>query len=198
MAPGSSLRHCTAFGLPDTESSNTGALKISSFGVLPPVARATAHSTARRTLSLPVATVKSLKSGFAACCSVQKQPSELPSDVAKAGIDLPCLVNSGSAPTSEGPKSDTITSILSFLAISAVRTFCVSAGSQLVTAKGFGLTNLYSAPSTDFMPFSSSRPWLLPAGPLRNRMLPPLGRMLLIQLPHATPSSLKEEPMNLE
>src|SRR5438552_19177992 len=39
------------------------------------------------------------------------------------------------------PKSETMTSILSFLAISAVRTCCVSAGSQFVTSKGAGLMN---------------------------------------------------------
>ena len=32
MSPGRSLRHCTALGLPEIESSKTGALKISSFG----------------------------------------------------------------------------------------------------------------------------------------------------------------------
>src|SRR5215475_1214228 len=43
-------------------------------------------------------------------------------------------------------KSDTITSILLFLAISSVRAFCVSGGSQLVTSKGSGLMNLYFGP----------------------------------------------------
>ena len=98
--------------MPVTEFSKTGPLKISSVGGLPPVAAATAHCTARRTLSFPVETVNSLKSGLFFWCSVQKQPSELPSDVASAGIDRPDFLNSGSAPTSDGPKSETMTSIL--------------------------------------------------------------------------------------
>ena len=68
---------------------------MSSFGGVPPVAAATAHWTARRTLSLPVATVNSLKSGLSLWLSVQKQPSELPSDVASAGIDRSNFLNSG-------------------------------------------------------------------------------------------------------
>src|SRR5262249_49840458 len=150
--------HWTALGWPVTEFSKTGPLKISSAGGLPPVTVATAHCTARRTLSFSVETVKSLKSGLAFWCCVQKQPSEFPSDVASAGIDRPDFSNSGSAPTSDGPKSETMTSILLFLAISAVRTFCVSAGSQFVTSNGSGLRNLYSDPSTDLSPLSSSRP----------------------------------------
>ena len=73
----------------------------------------------------------------------------------------------------------------------------MSAGSQFVTSNGAGLMNLYSGPSTDLRPSSSSLPWLLPAGPLRNSRLPPLGRMLLIQLPQLTPSFLNEAPTNL-
>ncbi len=142
----------TGWGLPVTEFSKTGPLKIVSAGGLPPVAAATAHCTARRTLSFSVETVNSLKSGLSSWTSVQKQPSELPSDVASAGIDRPDCLERGSAPTSDGPKSETMTSILLFLAISAVRTFCVSAGSQFVTSKGSGLRNLYSGPSTDFRP----------------------------------------------
>src|SRR5579871_6835484 len=171
-----------------------GPLNVCAVGGVPPVTAATAHCTARRTLSFSVETVNSLKSGLSFSLSVQKQPSELPSDVASAGIERPDALNAGSAPTSDGPKSETITSILGFFAISAVRTFCVSAGSQFVTSKGSGLRNLYSGPSTDFSPASSSRPWLLPAGPLRNRRLPPLGRMLLIQLPQFRPSLLKSAP----
>src|SRR5215475_8428593 len=197
MAPGRSGRHWTGCGSPVTEFSKTGPLKISSVGGVPPVAAATAHCTARRTLSFSVETVKSLKSGLFLWCSVQKQPSELPSDVASAGIDRPDFSNNGRAPTSDGPKSETMTSILGFLAISAVKTFCVNAGSQFVTSKGSGLRNLYSGPSTDLSPASSSRPWLLPAGPLRNRRLPPLGNTPLIQLPQLTPSFLKSVPMNL-
>src|SRR5947207_383895 len=107
MSPGRSLRHCTGLGLPDTESSKTGALKISAAGGRPPVAWATAHCTARRTLSLPVATVNSLKSGLSLLLSVQKQPRMLPSEVASAGIDRLNFLNTGSAPTSDGPKSET-------------------------------------------------------------------------------------------
>src|ERR1700692_1422838 len=184
-------------GVPVTEFSKTGPLNVSSLGGVPPVAAATAHCTARRTLSFSVETVNSLKSRLSWWNSVQKQPSELPSDVASAGIDRPDCLNSGSAPTSDGPKSETMTSILLFLAISAVRTFCVSAGSQFVTSKGSGLMNLYSGTSTDFSPASSSRPWLVPPGPLRNRRVPPLGSTPLIQLPQFWPSFLKSVPMNL-
>src|ERR1044071_9820384 len=134
MSPGRPASHSTGFGLPVTESSNAGAWKVVAVGGVPPVALATAQSTASRTLSLPVATVNSLKSGLAAGVSFQKQPSALPSDVASAGIDRPLFCNTGSAPTSDGPKSDTITSIFGFLAISAVSTVWVSAGSQLVTS----------------------------------------------------------------
>ena len=69
----------------------------------------------------------------------QKQPSELPSEVASAGIERSNFANAGSAPTSDGPKSETMTSISGFLAISAVSTCWVRAGSQLVTAKGAGV-----------------------------------------------------------
>src|SRR5205814_9921671 len=116
---------------------------------------------------------------------------------ARAGVDRLNVLKTGSAPSSDGPKSGTMTSLLSVLRISAVRTCGVSGGSQFVTSKGAGLMNLYSGPRTDLRPASSSLPWLLPAGPLRKSKLPPLGRMLLIQLPQLTPSSLKEAPTNL-
>ena len=74
--------------------------------------------------------------GFFATFFFQKQPRTFPSDVARAGIFRPLFVNSGNAPTSEGPKSDTITSIFGYLAIAAESTFCVSAGSQFVTSDG--------------------------------------------------------------
>src|SRR5215470_973126 len=168
MSPGRFGSHSTGFGLPLTESSKVGAWKVVALGGVPPVALATAQSTASRTLSLPVATVNSLKSGFAAWLSFQKQPSALPSEVASAGIDRPLFWNTGSAPTSDGPKSDTMTSILGCLAISAVSTVWVSAGSQLVTSYGGSLMNRYESSSTLLMPLSSSLPWLLPLGPLRN------------------------------
>ena len=60
----------------------------------------------------------------------------MPSEVASAGIFRPLFVNSGKAPTSEGPKSDTMTSIFGYLAMAAERTFCDSAGSQFVTSNG--------------------------------------------------------------
>src|ERR1044071_9119266 len=187
MSPGRPASHSTGFGLPVSESSKLGAWKVVPSGGLPPVALAPAQSPAGRPLSLPVATVNSLKPGFAAWLSFQKQPSALPSEVAIAGIERPLLVNTGSAPTSDGPKSDTITSIFGFLAISAVSTVWVSAGSQLVTSYGASLMNLYESSSTVFMPLSSSLPWLLPLGPLRNSRLPPPGRMLLIHLPQFSP-----------
>src|SRR3984885_11646195 len=141
MSPGRLAPHSTGLGVPLTESSKLGAWKVVASGGLPPVAFATAQSTASRTLSLPVATVNSLNSGLAAWFSFQKQPSALPSEVASAGIERPLRVNTGRAPTSDGPKSDTITSILGFLAISAVSTVWVSAGSQLVTSYGASLMN---------------------------------------------------------
>ena len=72
---------------PLTESSNTGASNCFDVGVLPPVASATAQSMASRALSLPVATVNSLKSGFVAFWACQKQDSTLPSEVTRAGMD---------------------------------------------------------------------------------------------------------------
>src|ERR1043165_2482915 len=142
MSPGKLASHSTGWGLPLTESSNAGAWNVVELGGLPPVAFATAQSTASRTLSFPVATVNSLKSGFAAWLSFQKQPSALPSEVAIAGIERPLLVNTGSAPTSDGLKAETMKSIFGFLAISAVSTVWVSAGSQLVTSYGGSLMNL--------------------------------------------------------
>ena len=47
------------------------------------------------------------------------------------------------------------------------------------------------------LPSDRWRPWLLPAGPLRNSKLPPLGITPLIQLPQLSPSSLNDAPMNL-
>src|ERR1700759_3235869 len=99
MSPGRSLRHCTALGWPETEFSKFGALKISSFGASPPVALATAHCTAKRALSLPVATVNNLKSGLSLLLSVQKHPRIFPSEVASAGTDRPDFLNSGSGTT---------------------------------------------------------------------------------------------------
>src|ERR1051325_8547192 len=142
MSPGRLASHSTGGGWALTESSNTGAWHVVACGGLPPGALATAQSTASRTLSLPVATVNSLKSGLLAWFSVQKQPSALPSDVASAGIERPLRVNTGRAPTSDGPQADNMTSILGFLAISAVSTVWVSAGSQLVTSYGASLMNL--------------------------------------------------------
>src|SRR4029077_18083071 len=123
---------------------------MSSAGGLPPVADATAHCTPRRTLSFSVETVNSLKSGLSFWLSVQKQPSELPSDVASAGTDRLNFLDTGRAATGAGQQAETMTAILSFLAISAVSTFWVSAGSQLVTSKGSGLMNLYLSSSTCF------------------------------------------------
>ncbi len=91
---------------------------------------------ANRTLSFPVVTVI-MSNGLVFWLSAQKQLSELPSDVASAGMGRPLLANSGSALTSVGPKSDTITSILGgYFAMSAVSSCCVSVGSQLVGWNG--------------------------------------------------------------
>src|SRR6185312_1763439 len=103
MSPGRLALHCTELGLPVVESSKTSDGKWVLAGFLPPVASATAQSIARRAWSFCVETVNSLNVGFFATFFLQKQPSTLPSDVASAGIDRWLLVNSGSAPTSEGP-----------------------------------------------------------------------------------------------
>src|SRR4051794_4947724 len=143
MSPGRLDLHSTGWGLPVVESSNTSDGKCVLAGFLPPVASATAQSMASRAWSFCVDTVKSLNVGFLATFFFQKQPSTLPSEVARAGILRPLLLNSGSAPTSDGPKSETITSIFLFLAIAADSTFCVSAGSQFVTSNGCSPMNVY-------------------------------------------------------
>src|SRR6478736_7906068 len=143
MSPGRFARHSTGFGFPVVEFSNTSDGKCVVAGFLPPVARAIAQSIASRAWSFWVDTVYSLNVGFLATFFFQKHPSTLPSDVASAGIVRPLFVNSGSAPTSDGPKSDTMTSIFGYLAMSADRTFCVSAGSQFVTSKGWAPTKVY-------------------------------------------------------
>src|SRR3954471_10723345 len=124
MSPGRDGLHSTGFGFPVVESSNTSDGKCVLAGFLPPVASATAQSIARRAWSFWVDTVNSLNVGLFFTFFFQKQPSTLPSDVARAGILRPLLLNSGSAPTSDGPKSDTMTSIFLFLAIAADSTFC--------------------------------------------------------------------------
>src|SRR5689334_22897750 len=95
-----------------------------------------AHCTARRALSLPVATVNILKSGFFALWSSQKHDSTLPSEVTSAGIERLLFSNAGRAPTRDGPKSEAMTSIFGYLAMAAVSTCWVSDGSQLVTSNG--------------------------------------------------------------
>src|SRR3954467_1493123 len=136
MSPGRFDLHSTGFGLPVVEFSKTSDGKCVVAGFFPPVASATAQSIASRAWSFCVETVNSLNVGFFAWFFCQKQPSTLPSEVASAGILRPLFVNSGRAPTSDGPKSDTITSIFGYLAMSADSTFCVRAGSQFVTSKG--------------------------------------------------------------
>src|SRR5690348_16954749 len=133
----------TGCGLPDTESSKGGASNWVEDGTVPPVAFAMAHWTASRALSLPVATVKSLKFGFFALWSSQKQESTFPSDVTSAGIERPLFSKAGSAPTSDGPKSETMTSILGYFEIAALNTCWLNAGSQLVTSNGLAPMNLY-------------------------------------------------------
>src|SRR3954468_11398897 len=143
MSPGRSARHCTGLGFPVVESSKTSDGKWGLAGFLPPVASATAQSIARRAWSFCVDTVNSLNVGFFLTFFFQKQPSTLPSEVASAGMVRPLLLNSGSAPTSDGPKSDTMTSIFLNLAMSADSTFWVRAGSQFVTPNGCSPMNLY-------------------------------------------------------
>src|SRR4029079_15024033 len=166
MSPGRSALHSTGCGFPVTEFSKALEGKWVVDGFFPPVANATAQSIARRAWSFCVETVNSLNVGFFACCFCQKQPSTLPSEVASAGIDRWLFVNSGSAPTSDGPKSDTMTSIFGYFAMSAERTFCVSAGSQFVTSNGCAPMNLYLCVGSRTLcrPWFSSTPWLLPCG----------------------------------
>src|SRR3954449_4937052 len=193
MSPGSFDLHSTGFGLPDIESSNARDGKCVVAGFLPPLASATAQSIARRAWSFCVETVNSLNVGFFACCAFQKHPSTFPSEVASAGIVRPLFVNSGSAPTSDGPKSDTITSIFGYLAIAAESTFCVRAGSQLVTSNGSSPMNLYLPEASRILwrPLFSSTPWLLPLGPLSMSTLPPFGSTLRIHLPQFSPACWK-------
>src|SRR3954471_8229240 len=190
MSPGSFDLHSTGFGLPDIESSNARDGKCVVAGFLPPLASATAQSIARRAWSFCVETVNSLNVGFFACCFCQKQPRTLPSEVASAGIVRPLFVNSGRAPTSDGPKSDTMTSIFEYFAMSAERTFWVSAGSQFVTSNGFSPMNVYLPDGSRILwsPLFSSTPWLLPFGPLSMSTLPPFGRTRRIHLPQASPA----------
>src|SRR4029079_4962037 len=143
MSPGRFALHSTGCGLPVREFSNTSDGKCVVAGFLPPVASAIAQSIARRAWSFCVETVNSLNVGFAAWFFCQKQPNTFPSDVASAGIFRWLFVNSGRAPTSDGPKSDTITSIFGYLAMAAESTFCVRAGSQFVTSNGCSPMNLY-------------------------------------------------------
>src|SRR5579859_92536 len=143
MSPGRLALHSTGCGLPVTEFSNTSDGKCVVAGFVPPVASATAQSIARRAWSYCVDTVKSLNVGFLTWFFCQKQPSTLPSEVASAGMVRPLFLNSVRAPTSEGPKSETMTSIFGYLAMSAESTFCVNAGSQFVTSNGCAPMNLY-------------------------------------------------------
>ena len=108
----------------------------------------------------------------------------MPSDVASAGIDRPLFSNSGSAPTSDGPKSETMTSILGFLAIAAVSTCWVRAGSQFVTSNGCSPMNVYLpvGSSTDVQALALVDALAVARGAgLRNRTLPPSGRFFMIQ-----------------
>src|SRR6266511_4039331 len=190
MSPGRLALHSTGFGLPVVESSNTSDGKCVLAGFLPPVARATAHWIASRAWSFWVETVNNLNVGFFATFFFQKHPRTLPSEVASAGILRPLLLNSGSAPTSEGPKSDTMTSILGYLAIAAESTFWVSAGSQFVTSNGCSPMNLYLPEGSRILwrPLFSSTPWLLPLGPLSMRTLPPFGSTRRIHFPQFSPA----------
>src|SRR6266540_3366032 len=173
MSPGSFGWHSTGCGFPVVESSNTSDGKCVVDGFLPSVASATAQSIASRAWSF-----------------CQKHPRTFPSEVASAGTLRPLLLNSGSAPTSDGPKSDTMTSIFGYLAIAADRTFCVSAGSQFVTSNGFSPMNLYLPDGSRILwrPWFSSTPWLLPFGPLSMSTLPPFGSTRRIHLPQFSPA----------
>src|SRR5438270_10563982 len=111
MSPGRFGLHSTGCGFPVVEFSNALDGKCVVEGFFPPLASATAQSIASRAWSFCVETVNSLKVGFLTCCFRQKQPRTLPSEVASAGIFRPLLLNSGRAPTRDGPKSDTMTSI---------------------------------------------------------------------------------------
>src|ERR1041385_7865666 len=105
MSPGRLGWHSTGLGFPVTEFSNALDGKCVVEGFVPPLASATAQSIASRAWSFCVDTVNSLNVGFDACSFFQKHPRTFPSDVASAGIFRPLLLNSGSAPTRDGPKS---------------------------------------------------------------------------------------------
>src|SRR5258708_16243211 len=85
----------------------------------------------------------------------QKQASAFPSEVASAGILRPLLANDDSAPTSDGPKSETMASIFGYFAIAAVRTVWVRAGSQLVGSNGCWPLNFH-LPAESYTPFKPS------------------------------------------
>ena len=88
--------------------------------------------------------MNSLKSGLSLLFSVQKHPRILPSEVASAGTDRPDFLNSGSAPTKDGPKSETMTSILGLLRDLGGQNLLGQRRVQFVTLNGAELMNLYS------------------------------------------------------
>ena len=98
------------------------------------------------------------------CSSSRSTPARCRRRSRAPGSSGRSSLNSGSAPTSDGPKSDTMTSIFGYLAIAAVSTFWVSAGSQFVTSNGCSPMNLYLPEGSRILcsPLFSSTPWLLP------------------------------------
>src|SRR5581483_489667 len=190
MSPGRLDWHSTGCGLPVTLFSKTSDGKCVLAGFLPPVASATAQSIASRAWSFWVETVYSLKVGFFATFFFQKHPSTFPSEVASAGILRPLFVNSGSAPTSDGPQSETITTIFLYFAMSADRTFCVSAGSQFVTPDAFSPMKVYLWGGSRILcsPRFAPTPWLFPFGPLSIRTVRPVWSTWRIHLPQFSPA----------
>ena len=125
---GSDGTHSTGWGLPVSESSNAFCGTTVEDGIVPPVALATAKSTAVRTIQFCESTVNSGKPSF-----FWSHESWLESSVAIAGILRLAWENALNALASAAPKSVVIASIFGYLARTAVTTFCVCAGSQLVT-----------------------------------------------------------------
>ena len=150
MSPGRSGSHSTGLGSPVTEFSNSACWCVSWRRQLA-AGRLGDRRTAwpSRTWSLPVAIGHHLEVRVVGLVVLP----EAAQDVAVGGRESPGSSvrpwsNSGSAPTSEGPKSLTMTSIWSYFAMAAVSTFWLRAGSQLVTSKGCSPIIVYFAGSS--------------------------------------------------
>src|SRR3954452_955611 len=191
-SPGRVGSHFGLLGWPLIESSN-GFWGTSVEGASPPVALATAYWIAVRTIQFCESTVKSLKSGLVDNSFSRSHDSWLESSVATAGILRPACLKAPNELASAAPKSVVIASICGYLASSAVTTFWVCAGSQLVGLYGVCPTNLMSGWSlrTLIIPSYSSWLWELAGGPPRVATRPLPWSAFTSHWPHSTPACLK-------